>query len=415
MAEIIDFGGNLSSEHGEREGEAPGALPLEGATQAPMVVQVLYIQGDAVGADIWAASHEVFEEAVRKAYGGAKRIEWIELVAGEKSLAREGVLLPESTLTSIRQHKVALKGPLTTPVGGGFRSINVFLRQIFDLYACVRPVKYFDGLPSPLKHPEHVNFVILRENTEDLYRGIEWEEGTREVRDILAFLREQVNVSLPDDTGLGIKPISRGGTRRFTKWAIEYAIRNGRKAITVVHKGNIMKYTEGAFRKWAYEVAEEHTKWLTFDREEGKIRFNDRIADNMFMQVILRPEEYDILLCPNLNGDYLSDACAALIGGLGVAAGANIGDEIAIFEPTHGSAPKYAGKDMVNPTSFILSGCMLFRHIDLPEVADLVERSLEATIKAGFMTYDLARQMEGIRPVSCSRFGREVTERIAKT
>ncbi len=378
-------------------------------------VQVLYIQGDAVGADIWAASHEVFEEAVRKAYEGAKRIEWIELVAGEKALAREGVLLPESTLTSIREHKVALKGPLTTPVGGGFRSINVFLRQIFDLYACVRPVRYFDGLPSPLKRPERVDFVILRENTEDLYRGIEWEEGTREVREILTFLREQMNVLLPDDTGIGIKPISKGGTRRFTKWAIEYAIRNGRKTITVVHKGNIMKYTEGAFRKWAYEVAEEHTNWLTFDHEEGKIHFNDRIADNMFMQVILRPEEYDILLCPNLNGDYLSDACAALIGGLGVAPGANIGDQIAIFEPTHGSAPKYAGKDMVNPTSFILSGCMLFRHIDLPEVANLVERSLEATIKAGFMTYDLARQMEGIRPVSCSRFGREVTERITKT
>jgi isocitrate dehydrogenase len=378
-------------------------------------VEVPYIQGDAVGADIWAASHEVFEEAVHKAYGGAKRIEWVELIAGEKALAREGVLLPESTLTRIREHKVALKGPLTTPVGGGFRSINVYLRQILDLFACVRPVRYFEGLPSPLKHPEHVDFVILRENTEDLYRGIEWEEGSREVRDVLTSLRERVHVSLPDDTGIGIKPISRSATRRFTKWAIEYAIRNGRKAITVVHKGNIMKYTEGAFRKWAYEIAEEHTKWVTFGHENGKIRFNDRIADNMFMQAILRPEEYDVLLCPNLNGDYLSDACAALVGGLGVAPGANIGDEIAIFEPTHGSAPKYAGKDMVNPTSFILSGCMLFRHIDLPEVAALVERSLEATVRAGFMTYDLARQTEGIRPVSCSRFGQEVTERIART
>ena len=284
-------------------------------------MEIPYIQGDAVGADIWAASHEVFEEAVRKAYGGAKRIEWIELIAGEKALATEGVLLPESTLSSIRERKVALKGPLTTPVGGGFRSINVFLRQIFDLYACVRPVTYFQGLPSPLKHSEHVDLVILRENTEDLYRGIEWEEGTKEVRNILTFLKEQMDVSLPDDAGIGIKPISRGATRRFTKWAIEYAIRNKRKVITVVHKGNIMKYTEGAFRKWAYEVAREYAEWLTFDHEKGKIRFNDRIADNMFMQAILRPEEYDILLCPNLNGDYLSDTCAALIGGLGVAPG----------------------------------------------------------------------------------------------
>jgi len=377
-------------------------------------IHILYIQGDGVGADIWAASHEVLEEAVIKAYNGARRIEWMELAAGEKALAQEGELLPESTLAKIREHKVALKGPLTTPVGGGFRSINVYLRQIFDLYACVRPVRYFTGLPSPLKRPEKVNFVILRENTEDLYRGIEWEEGTREARNLIAFLREQANVSLPDDTGIGIKPLSRGGTRRFTKWAIEYAMKNGRKAITVVHKGNIMKYTEGAFMKWAYEMAREYTKWVTFDHEQGKIRFNDRIADNMFMQVILRPEEYDILLCPNLNGDYLSDACAALIGGLGVAPGANIGDEIAIFEPTHGSAPKYAGRDMVNPTSFLLSGCMLLRHINLPEAATLVERALEETIQAGFMTYDLARQTEGISPVSCSRFGAEVKERIGK-
>jgi isocitrate dehydrogenase len=377
-------------------------------------LEIPYIQGDGVGADIWAASHEVLEEAVIKAYNGARRIEWIELAAGEKALAQEGELLPESTLGKIRERKVVLKGPLTTPVGGGFRSINVHLRQIFDLYACVRPVKHFAGLPSPLKRPEKVNLVILRENTEDLYRGIEWEEGTKEARSILAFLREQANVSLPDDTGIGIKPLSRGGTRRFTKWAIEYAIRNGRKAITVVHKGNIMKYTEGAFMKWAYEVAQEYTKWVTFGHEEGKIRFNDRIADNMFMQAILRPEEYDILLCPNLNGDYLSDACAALIGGLGVAPGANIGDEIAIFEPTHGSAPKYAGQDMVNPTSFLLSGCMLFRHIDLPEAATLVERALEETIQAGYMTYDLARQTEGVNPVSCSRFGAEVKERMRK-
>lgn len=378
-------------------------------------VRILYLQGDGVGADIWAASHEALEEAVIKAYGGTKRIEWVEVVAGEKALAQTGELLPESTMSSIREYKVALKGPLTTPVGGGFRSINVYLRQIFDLYACVRPIRYFAGLPSPLKRPEKVNFVILRENTEDLYRGIEWEEGTEEAHSVIAFLKERAGVSLPDDSGIGIKPLSRGGTRRFTKWAIEYAIRNRRKAITVVHKGNIMKYTEGAFRKWAYETAQEYTKWVTFDHEEGKIRFNDRIADNMFMQVILRPEEYDILLCPNLNGDYLSDACAALIGGLGVAPGANIGDDIAVFEPTHGSAPKYAGKDMVNPTSFLLSGCMLLRYIDLPEAAALVERALEETIQSGYMTYDLARQAEGISPVSCSRFGAEVNKRIGRS
>jgi isocitrate dehydrogenase len=381
----------------------------------PEKVQIIYIRGDGVGGDIWAASREVFEEAVHKAYSGAKRIEWLELIAGANALSQEGELLPEHTIANVREHKVALKGPLTTPVGGGFRSVNVYLRQLFDLYVCVRPVRYFEGLPSPLKRPENVDYVILRENTEDLYRGIEWEEGTKEVRSILTFLREKADVSLPDDTGIGIKPISRGGTRRFTKWAIEYAIRNGRKVITVVHKGNIMKYTEGAFRKWAYEVAHEYAGHLTFDHGQGKIRFNDRIADNMFMQAIMRPEEYDVLLCPNLNGDYLSDACAALIGGLGVAPGANIGDEIAIFEPTHGSAPKYAGKDLVNPTSFLLSGCMLFRHINLPGAATLVQQSLERTIRAGLVTYDLARQMEGVSPVSCSRFGREVTERIAQT
>jgi len=378
-------------------------------------IEILYIQGDGVGADIWAASHEPLEEAVLKAYGGEKRIKWVELVAGEKALAAQQVLLPVETLAAIRERKVALKGPLTTPVGGGFRSINVHLRQIFDLYACVRPIRYFDGLPSPLKRPEHVDFVILRENTEDLYRGIEWEEGTNDVHRVLKFLQEQVNVVLPEDSGIGIKPMSRTGTRRFTKWAIDYAVKNKRRSITVVHKGNIMKYTEGAFRKWAYDVAKEDHDRVTLDHEKGKIFFNDRIADNMFMQVILRPEEYDVLLCPNLNGDYLSDACAALIGGLGVAPGANIGDEIAIFEPTHGSAPKYTGKDVINPTSFLLSGSMLFRHIGLAEAATLLERAIEGTIKAGFMTYDLARQMQGVNPVSCSRFGMEVKERISRT
>jgi isocitrate dehydrogenase len=379
----------------------------------PSDITICYIQGDGVGADIWNASHEVLEEAVLTAYNGEKRLQWVELQAGQRALERSGNLLPEETLEAIREKKVAIKGPLTTPVGGGFRSINVHLRQIFDLYACLRPVRYLKGLPSPLKRPEAVDFVIVRENTEDLYRGIEWEEGADQTKDIISLLREKSGMPITDDSGVGIKPISRSGTRRIAKWAIEYAIRNKRKAITVVHKGNIMKYTEGAFRKWAYEVAEEYPEEISFQGTEGKILFNDRIADNMFMQAILRPDEYDVLLCPNLNGDYLSDACAALIGGLGVAPGANIGDDIAIFEPTHGSAPKYAGKDVINPTSFLLSGAMLLSYLGLPEAASKLERAVELTLQEGIMTYDLARQTADIKPVGCSSFGNEVKKRIA--
>jgi isocitrate dehydrogenase len=375
-------------------------------------IEVCHIQGDGVGDDIWNASREVLEEAVRKASGGAAGLAWIDVPAGMRALDKTGELLPEETLAAVRKHKVAIKGPLTTPVGGGFRSVNVYLRQVFDLYACVRPVRYFAGLPSPLKHPERVNLVILRENTEDLYRGIEWAEGSDEAKEIIPFLRKHTKVAIADDSGIGIKPISRTGTRRFVEWGIEYAIREKRRVITVVHKGNIMKFTEGAFRAWAYEVAQEYPEYVAFEPNGSKIVFNDRIADNMFMQVILRPDEYDVLLCPNLNGDYLSDACAALIGGLGVAPGANIGDEVAIFEPTHGSAPKYAGKDMVNPTSFLLSGCMMFRYLGLGKAADLLEEAIEATVRAGTVTYDLARQFEGVQPVACSAFGEEVKKRI---
>lgn len=381
----------------------------------PSSVTICCIHGDGVGEDIWNASHEVFEEAVLTAYNGKKRIEWIELQAGQRALEASGNLLPDETLETIREKKVAIKGPLTTPVGGGFRSLNVHLRQIFDLYACLRPVQYLKGLPSPLKRPEHVDFVIVRENTEDLYRGIEWEEGSAEARRIASFLKEEAGVSISDDSGIGLKPISRRGTRRVAKWAIEYAIKNRRKAITVVHKGNIMKYTEGAFRKWAYEVAEAYPDAISFDGSPGKILFNDRIADNMFMQAILRPQEYDLLLCPNLNGDYLSDACAALIGGLGVAPGANIGDDVAIFEPSHGSAPKYAGKDVINPTAFLLSGAMLLSYVGLPEAAAKVERAVESTLQDRIMTYDLARQTEGVKPVACSAFGNEVKKRIARS
>jgi len=379
------------------------------------IITIPYIEGDGAGEDIWHASKEALEESVLKAYKGEKKIQWISLLAGEKALERKGDLLPEETLVTVKKHKVAIKGPLTTPVGGGFRSVNVFLRQVFDLYVCMRPIRYFSGLPSPLKKPEPVNFIIFRENTEDIYKGIEWKEGSDEARLFIAFLKEKMGVSLSDDSGVGVKPMSRSGTTRFARWVIDYAIKNQRKTITVVHKGNIMKYTEGAFREWAYEVAKEYSAQVTFNGDKDKILFNDRIADNMFMQVILRPEEYDILLCPNLNGDYLSDACAALIGGLGVAPGANIGDDVAIFEPTHGSAPKYAGKDVSNPTSFLLSGAMLFRYIGLEKSAALLERAIEETIKQKIVTYDLARQMDNIAPVKCSAYGEAIKKRIGQS
>lgn len=376
------------------------------------VITIPYIEGDGAGEDIWHASKEVLEESVQKAYNGEKKIEWIHLLAGEKALEKKGDLLPVDTLEAVKKHRIAIKGPLTTPVGGGFRSINVYLRQVFDLYVCMRPIRLLPGLPSPLRKPEPVDFIIFRENTEDLYKGIEWKEGSEEARVFISFLKEKMGVSLSDDTGIGVKPMSRAGTARFTRWVIDYAIRNQRKAITVVHKGNIMKYTEGAFREWAYEVANEFSDKLTFNEEKDKIIFNDRIADNMFLQVILRPEDYDVLLCPNLNGDYLSDACAALIGGLGVAPGANFGDDVAIFEPTHGSAPKYAGKDLSNPTSFLLSGAMLFRYIGLEKAAALLERAIEETVGRKIVTYDLARQMENVPSVTCSAYGEAIKKHI---
>jgi len=376
-------------------------------------IRIPIIAGDGTGEDIWSASREIFEEAVHKTTSGTRRIEWLELLAGLKALDKENHLLPEETVDAITDCSIALKGPLTTPVGGGFRSVNVYLRQKFDLYVCIRPVRWFKGLPSPLKKPEAVDIVILRENTEDLYRGIEWKAGTAESATVINFLRNTMGVELGPDTGIGIKPISRTGTRRFAKWAIEWAIKEDRRAITVVHKGNIMKYTEGSFREWAYELAEAYGDRLSAVGEKDKIRLNDRIADNMFMQVITKPGDYDVLLCPNLNGDYLSDACAALIGGLGVAPGANFGDNVAIFEPTHGSAPKYAGKDIVNPTSFILSGAMLFDHMGMTDTGAAIRTAVEQTIRDGIVTYDLARQLEGRGPVKCSEFGREVLKRLS--
>ncbi len=375
-------------------------------------IRIPVIAGDGTGEDIWNASREIFEEAVLKTTGGSKRIEWVPLVAGLKALDSHNVLLPQETVDAILDSTIALKGPLTTPVGGGFRSVNVYLRQRFDLYVCIRPIRWFRGLPSPLVNPEAVDMVIFRENTEDLYRGIEWKGGTAEARTVVDFLRDVMGVEVDPDSGIGIKPMSRAGTQRFVRWAVGWAVKANRRVITIVHKGNIMKYTEGAFREWAYETAREFDD-VSAEGVQGKIPINDRIADNMFMQVIARPADYDILLCPNLNGDYLSDACAALIGGLGVAPGANIGDDVAVFEPTHGSAPKYAGLDMVNPTSFILSGAMLFDHMGMVETGTAIRRAVEETIRAGIMTYDLARQVRDGRAVKCSEYGKAVVERVS--
>jgi isocitrate dehydrogenase len=374
-------------------------------------IRIPVIPGDGTGEDIWGASREIFEEAVLRSSGNTCRIEWIPVIAGLKALEHKDHLLPAETVDAITECAIALKGPLTTPVGGGFRSVNVYLRQMFDLYVCMRPVRWFPGLPSPLKRPEAVDMIIFRENTEDLYRGIEWQAGTDDARIVIDFLKDKMGVELKPGSGIGIKPMSHAGTRRFTRWSIHAAIRMGRRVITIVHKGNIMKFTEGAFREWAYETAREYEE-LSVEGAPGKIGINDRIADNMFMQVISRPDEYDVLLCPNLNGDYLSDACAALIGGLGVAPGANFGDNVAIFEPTHGSAPKYAGKDIVNPTSFILSGAMLFDYIGLAGAAEMVRSSIERTIRERIVTYDLARQLDGVEPVPCSVFGAEVLKRL---
>ncbi|MCK9227886.1 MAG: isocitrate/isopropylmalate family dehydrogenase [Syntrophorhabdaceae bacterium] len=374
-------------------------------------IRIPVITGDGTGEDIWNASREIFEEALSKSTGNTKRIEWIPVIAGLRALEHKDHLLPAETVDAITECSIALKGPLTTPVGGGFRSVNVYLRQMFDLYVCMRPIRWFKGLPSPLKSPEVVDIIIFRENTEDLYRGIEWRAGTDDARTVINFLKDKMGVDLALDNGIGIKPISRSGTHRFVKWSIDTAIRMGRKVITIVHKGNIMKYTEGAFREWAYDTAGAY-KELSTECVSDRIEINDRIADNMFMQVISRPGDYDVLLCPNLNGDYLSDACAALIGGLGVAPGANFGDNVAIFEPTHGSAPKYACKDVVNPTSFILSGAMLFDHIGLERTAETIRRGVERTIQEGVVTYDLARQIEGVKPVRCSEFGAAVLKRL---
>ena len=378
-----------------------------------------FIEGDGIGPDIWHASQIVFDAAIEKAYEGKKKIFWLEVLAGEKAHERTGEWLPEETIDTIREYVVAIKGPLTTPVGGGIRSLNVSLRQILDLYACVRPVRWIKGTPNPLLVPGKLDVVIFRENTEDVYAGIEWESGTKEAADIREYLIENYGVNIRDLSGIGIKPISPFGTKRLVRKAIEYAMEYKRRSVTLVHKGNIMKFTEGAFREWGYELAKEEFPdviitedelWDDFGgkQPEGKIVIKDRIADSMFQQILTRPGEYDVMAMPNLNGDYMSDACAAQVGGLGVAPGGNIGDYLAVFEATHGTAPKYTGQDKVNPGSVILSGVMMFQYLGWHEAAELVFRAMEATVLQKTVTYDLERQMEGATLLKCSEYGKAI-------
>jgi isocitrate dehydrogenase len=392
----------------------------DGSLNVPDVPIIPYIEGDGVGPDIWKASVRVFDEAVKKCYGGKRKVEWMEVLAGEKAHQKKGDYAPEETIETIREYRVGIKGPLTTPVGGGFRSINVMLRIRLDLYTCIRPVKYISGTPSPMKHPEKVDMVVFRENTEDVYAGIEWKAESKEATRVREFLEKEMGVKIREGSAIGIKPISRVGTQRLVRRAIRYAISRGRKSVTLVHKGNIMKFTEGAFRDWGYELAKAEFGDKLIPESElsegkvprGKIVINDRIADMMFQQILLRPEEYDVLAMPNLNGDYMSDALAAQVGGLGMAPGANIGDEAAVFEATHGSAPKYAGQDVINPGSLILSGAMMFDHLGWSEAAQRITKGMEKTIASKVVTYDLARQMEGAKKVKCSEFANAIIENL---
>ncbi|MEW6237755.1 MAG: isocitrate dehydrogenase (NADP(+)) [Candidatus Omnitrophota bacterium] len=397
---------------------------INGKLNVPDNPIIPFVEGDGIGPDITRAMKLVLDAAVAKAYNGVKRIVWMEVFAGEKANEIYGDYLPQETLDAFVDFHVAIKGPLTTPIGGGFRSLNVTIRQKLDLYSCVRPVRYFEGVPSPVKEPQKLNVVIYRENSEDLYAGIEWKEGTPDVLKVIRFLNEEMGRNIREDSGIGIKPISVFGSKRLVRAAIRYAIAQKLPSVTLVHKGNIMKFTEGAFRDWGYELAKEEfaddivTESELWDKHagimpNGKILLKDRIADSMFQQVLLRPDEYSVLATPNLNGDYLSDACAAQVGGLGMAPGANIGDETAIFEATHGTAPKYAGMDKVNPGSIILSGVMMLDHLGWGEASKLVNRGIEETIKQKKVTYDLERQMEGAAILKCSEFGKAIAENMA--
>ncbi|MCL4803933.1 MAG: isocitrate dehydrogenase (NADP(+)) [Anaerolineae bacterium] len=385
---------------------------------------VAFIEGDGIGVDITPASIMVWDAAVEKAYGGRRKIAWMEIYSGEKAAEKyDGNYMPEETFDAMREYIVGIKGPLTTPIGGGFRSLNVTLRQVLDLYACVRPVRYIEGTPSPMKHPEKMNIVIYRENTEDVYSGVEWEAGTEEANAIIAFMNEKLGKNVREGSAIGIKPVSEFGSKRLVRQAIQYAIDHNRPSVTLVHKGNIMKFTEGAFKNWGYEVATQEFRdhvvtedelWSEYDGKApaGKIVINDRIADNMLQQMITRTDEYSVLATLNLNGDYISDAAAAQVGGLGMAPGGNIGDGVALFEATHGTAPKYAGKDMVNPGSLILSGAMMLEYMGWNEAAELVVEAMGKTIRDKVVTYDLHRQIEGATKVSCSGFARAIVENM---
>ncbi|OAB43877.1 NADP-dependent isocitrate dehydrogenase [Paenibacillus antarcticus] len=424
------------------------ALPTEGdkieiqdgVLNVPNFPIIPFIEGDGTGRDIWKASKRVLDAAVDKAYGGSKKIAWYEVFAGEKAFNEYGEWLPNDTLEAIREYIVAIKGPLTTPIGGGIRSLNVALRQELDLYVCLRPVRYFKGVPSPVKRPELVDMVIFRENTEDIYAGIEYKEGSAEVKKLITFLQDEMgvkNIRFPETSGIGIKPVSEDGSKRLVRAAVEYAIEHGRKSVTLVHKGNIMKYTEGAFKNWGYEVAEQEFgdkvfTWAQYDiikekdGEEaanaaqnealaaGKILIKDAIADIALQQVLTRPTDFDVIATLNLNGDYLSDALAAQIGGIGIAPGANINylTGHAIFEATHGTAPKYADKDLVNPGSVVLSGVMLLEHLGWKEAADLIYKGMETSINDKIVTYDFARQMDGATEVKCSEFADQVIKNM---
>jgi len=411
-----------------------------GTLNVPNDPIIPFIEGDGTGPDIWRAASKVLEAAVEKAYNGEKKIVWKEVLAGEKAFKETGEWLPQETLDVIREYMIAIKGPLTTPVGGGIRSLNVALRQELDLFVCLRPVRYFNGVPSPVKRPQDTDMVIFRENTEDIYAGIEYAKGTEEVKKVIEFLQKELGVNkirFPETSGIGIKPISEEGTKRLVRAAINYAIEHGRKSVTLVHKGNIMKFTEGAFKNWGYELAEQEFgdkvfTWAEYDRivekegkeaankaqeeaeKAGKIIIKDAIADIFLQQILTRPREFDVVATMNLNGDYISDALAAQVGGIGIAPGANINYETghAIFEATHGTAPKYAGLDKVNPSSVILSGVLMLEHLGWKEAADLIIQAMEKTIASKVVTYDFARLMDGATEVKCSEFGNELIKNM---
>ena len=400
---------------GERIGLSDGRLVVPNNPIIPV------IEGDGIGRDIMKVTRRVVDAAVQTAFNGEKQIVWFDIYAGENAMAKYNEWMPQDTFDAIEYFRVALKGPLTTPVGGGFRSLNVTLRQVLELYACVRPVRYFQGVPAPVTHPEKMDVVIFRENTEDVYAGIEWEQGTAEAKRFIELMRTEMGVDIREDSGVGVKPISIFGTKRLARMAIQYAIDHGRSTVTFVHKGNIMKFTEGAFCAWGYELAKEEFAEQTItedelydnyggERPEGKIVVNDRIADSMLQQILTRTDEYDVIVTPNLNGDYLSDAAAAQVGGIGMAPGGNLSDEVALFEATHGTAPKYTDQDVVNPGSLILSAVMMLEHLGWQESADLIIAGLEKTILQRRVTYDLERLMEGATKVRTSEFGAAIVE-----